>query len=158
MRRFFLPTQKPKGFTLLELMIVSGFLIITLVGLLATYISCLELTEMTKNTNLALNMAQKVMEEIRNTPITSISGTYNGYAFNVPGMAANSSLGHVTVLDNIDPDLPPYNVTIGVCWRQKGGRIIGECQDSGGVLVFSDANLNGVLDSSVQLSTQMAQR
>jgi len=146
--------EDKKGLTLLELLIVSGFLIIALTGLLATYIICLELAEWTRSANLALHTAQSELEKIRNLAFSNI-GDQDGASFDVPGMAANDSLGYVTVV----PDGPiMFNITIGVCWRQKGERIIGECQDSGGALIFSDSNANGLLDSPVQLSTQMAQR
>lgn len=155
MRKSIFLIKKKHGFTLLELMIASGVLIITLAGLLATYVACLELGETTKNSNLALNAARQVLEEVRNTPFLSIFGTYDGYLFQVPGLATNSSQGYVSI-NNSNPDL--LNVTVGVCWRQKSSRIIGECQDAGGVVSFSDANSNDILDSPVQLNTLMGQR
>lgn len=154
MRKLIFLIKKNHGFTLLELMIASGVLIIALVGLLATYIACLELEETTKNSNSALNAARQVLEEIRDTPFLSIFDTYDGYTFHVPGFAANSSQGYVSI--NNSTDL--LNVTIGVCWRQKSLRIIGECQDVAGVVSFSDANGNSILDSPVQLTTLMGQR
>ncbi|HAJ57806.1 MAG TPA: hypothetical protein DCL35_08635 [Candidatus Omnitrophica bacterium] len=147
-----------KGFTLLELMIASAVIIVALAGLLSTYVACLELNETTKNTNLALNSAQKVLEEIRSSTFSGIASAYNGYNFSVSGIEVNESLGFVYI-DDTDASL--LNITIGVCWRQRGAKIIGECRDSGGSLVFdstSDANSNGILDSPVQFSTLMAQR
>ena len=144
-----------KGFTLLELVITAGILIFALCGLLASYVACLELNETTKNSNLALNAAMAVLEEIRSAPFLSIFSNYNGYTFQVAGMSADSSLGQAFI-DNTNPGL--LNVTIGVCWRQKSSKIIGECQISGGVVTFSDANGNGILDSPVELTTLMAQR
>ncbi len=143
------------GFTLLELMIASAVIIIALAGLLATYVACLELSETTKNSNLALNSASEVLEQIRSATFSGISSSYNGYNFSVSGMATNQSLGHVYV-DDSDPTL--LNITIGVCWKQKASRIIGECQEVSNNLTFSDANSNNILDSPVQLSTLMAQR
>jgi prepilin-type N-terminal cleavage/methylation domain-containing protein len=144
--------RKNKGFTLLELMFAAAVIVVTLAGLLSTYVTCLELNETAKNTNLALSIAQRVMEEIRSTTFTSIFSTYNGYGFTVSGMASNASYGYVTV-NNTNATL--LNVTIGVCWKEKSSRIIGECGDVGGVFAF---NGSGVLDSPVQLATLMAQR
>jgi len=155
-----MPTRKSairsrKGFTLLELMVVAGLTITALVGLLATYVSCLELTEITRNSQLALVSAQTVLEQMRATAFTSLYTTYNGKNFTVDGMATGASLGRVTV-DNSNTSL--LNVTVGVCWQQKSNRIIGECYNASGVLTYSDTNANGVLDSPVQISTLMAQR
>ncbi|MFH0877203.1 MAG: hypothetical protein V1863_03155 [Candidatus Omnitrophota bacterium] len=144
------------GFTFLELLITSGVIIIALTGLLATYITCYELNETSKNSNLALTEAQRVMEEIFNTDFLSVPGVYNGFTFAVSGLPAGNSVGRVTVDNSTNPDL--LNVTVGVCWRQRDSRIIGECVDSSGILTFSDANINGVLDSPVQLQTLVAQR
>lgn len=143
------------GFTFLELMIVCGILIVALTGLLATYVTCLELTETTKNSNYALQAAQKVIEEVRSTAFTSVASVYNGYTFQVPFMAANSSIGRV-VVNSTNATL--LRVDVGVCWRQKGNRIIGECQNVSGVLTFNDTNTNGFLDSPVQLVTLVGQR
>lgn len=144
-----------RGFTLLELMISCGVIIVALAGLLSTYVACLGLNETTRNTSLSLSAAQRVFEEIRSATFTGVAAAYDGYNFSVAGMAAGESLGHVRV-DSSDPGL--LNITMGVCWRQKGDRVIGECADSGGILVFVDSDGNNVLDSPVQLSTLLAQR
>ncbi len=147
--------NKKRGFTLLELLIASGILVIALTGLLATYAACFDLVETTRNSNLALNAAQKNLEEMRNANFLSIFSSYNGTTFQVSGMPANSSLGFISI-NNSNSSL--LKVAVGVCWRQKGSRVVGECNDSGGVLVFSDSNGDGRLNSPVELSTYMAQR
>lgn len=128
---------------------------VAMAGLLSTYVACLELNELTRNTSLALSAAQRVSEEIRSSTFTGIAASYDGYNFTAPGIPAGASLGRVDV-DNSNPAL--LNVTIGVCWEQRGNRTLGECSKSGGVLVFVDSNGNGALDSPVQISTLMAQR
>jgi Tfp pilus assembly protein PilV len=142
-----------RGFTFLELMIVCAILIVALTGLLATYVTCLELTETTKNSNFALHAAQKTLEELRSTAFTSIASTYNGYVFQVPFMATNASIGRV-VVDSSNATL--LQVDVGVCWRQKGNRIIGACHDVLGVLTANNAT--GPLDSPVRLVTLVGQR
>ncbi|MFA5038504.1 MAG: prepilin-type N-terminal cleavage/methylation domain-containing protein [Candidatus Omnitrophota bacterium] len=147
--------KKSGGFTLLELMIVCGIVVVVLVGLLATYVACFELAETTRNTHMALVETKAVLENMRGIAFTSVYGTYNGHVFQVPQMAANQSLGYV-VINNSNASL--LRVDAGVCWKQKNDRIIGECQESSGALVFSDANGNGILDSPVQVTTLMSQR
>lgn len=144
-----------RGFTLLELMIACAILIIALTGVLATYVACLDLAETTKNSNLALGAAQAEVEQMRRADFLSLYATYNGHTFNVSTMGVNQSLGRTTI-DNSNPSL--LKINIGVCWQQRGGRVIGECTYSGSSVVFSDANGNGILDSPVQITTYMAQR
>jgi len=144
---------KRKGFTLLELMIASGILVIVLTGLLSAYISCLEMNETTKNSNLALGAVQEELENLRKAPFQTLNTTYTFYA---TGTLANLSLGRV-VIDNA-ANTSFYRVDAGMCWKQRNSRIIGECRDNNGTLVFNDTNSNGILDSPVQLTTYMAQR
>ncbi|OIO35728.1 MAG: hypothetical protein AUJ74_05070 [Candidatus Omnitrophica bacterium CG1_02_44_16] len=145
--------MKRKGFTLLELMIASGILVIVLTGLLSAYISCLEMNETTKNSNLALGAVQEELENLRKAPFQTLNTTYTFYA---TGTLANLSLGRV-VIDNAT-NTSFYRVDAGMCWKQRNSRIIGECRDNNGTLVFNDTNSNGILDSPVQLTTYMAQR
>jgi len=147
---------KKRGFTLLELMIACAIIIVGLTGVLATYVTCSDLVETTRNANLALNAEQEILEQVRRvTPLSLVSSNYNGYTFNVSNMAAGNSLGLVTINNSNSSFL---RVDVGVCWRQKGGRVLGECSFSGSTLTFNDTNGNGVLDSPVHIATYMAQR
>ena len=149
---------KRKGFTLLELMIVSGILIIVLTGLLGSFIACIELTQNTKNANLALTAVVGKMEEIRGTPsenFLNITSAYGNRSYSIAGMSPSDGLVYVSV-DDTNTSL--INISICACWRQRTSRIIGECTDSSGIVVFSDNDSDNVLDSQVQLSSLMAQR
>jgi len=142
-----------KGFTLLELMVVTGIAVTALVGLLGTYISCLELLELTRNSQLGVVASQTVLEEMRSTAITSVYSTYDGLTFSIGDLPAGESIGRVSI-NNSNTSL--LNITVGVCWRQKAGRIIGACHDVSGVLTVD--NSTGILLSPVQITTLMAQR
>lgn len=133
-----------KGFTLIELMIAAGVLVIVLGGLLLTYISCFALNETSRNLTFAINSAQDKLEEIRDYTFSRIYDDYNGHTFEVPGIASGDSKGLVEV-DNSNPDL--LKITITVCWRQGGGRIIG-----------GDSSLNPLPSSPCKLVTLMASR
>ena len=141
------------SFTLLELLIASGVLVIVLTGLLSAYISCLEMNETTKNSNLALGAVQEELENLRKAPFQTLNTTYTFYA---TGSLANLSLGRVVIDKTTNSSF--YRVDAGMCWKQRNSRVIGECIDNNGTLVFNDTNGNGVLDSPVQLTTYMAQR
>jgi prepilin-type N-terminal cleavage/methylation domain-containing protein len=146
---------KKSGFTLLELMISAAIMVVVLTGLLAAYLAYFELSETTINSNKALNAAQEIMEQIRRGPDLNTMMGYNSLSYPIAGMPANSGLVHVSI-DNSAGNI--LNVSVGACWMQKNSRIIGECENFGGNLAFSDLNGNQVLDSPLQLNSLMAQR
>lgn len=145
------------GFTLLELMIAAAIILVTLVGLIETYIVCFGLNEIAKNENLALQAVQSVMETIRNTPETQfeyVDTEYNNETYNISGMPAGSGIVYVRVDNSTSSsDITLFDVAVGACWKQRGDRIIGGCNGS---LVFS--NPDDVLNSSVNLRAMMSQR
>jgi len=54
-----------KGFTLAELMIAMGILLIAISGLLSTFVYCILLNESNNNLVIAANDAQYVLEQIK---------------------------------------------------------------------------------------------
>ncbi|MFZ5801181.1 MAG: type IV pilus modification PilV family protein [Candidatus Omnitrophota bacterium] len=144
------------GFTLVELMVATLILAIVLVGLLASYIACLQLTDLARNTSVAINLAQTKMEEIKNAAYTSIKNDYDPAGVGVPFTIIGVNGMGVTYVDNTDPDLLLVKVT--VCWRERGGRIIGEDTDLNGVLNSGEDKppLNNQLDSIAQVITYIA--
>ena len=142
---------------MLELMIAAVVLVVALLGLLGVFTGCFGLNETARNLTIAINGAQAETERIRNLPFNQISAQ-DGTSFEITGIADASSEGIVEV--NIsNPDL--LTVTVTVCWRQKGGRIIGEDANLDGAfdLVTEDTNpANGQLDSPAQIVTLMAER
>ncbi len=150
-----------KGFTLIELMIAAAILVIALVGLLAAYTGCFGLNETARNLTIAMSGAQKEMEKIRNLAFSQISAE-DGNSFEIAGIADADSEGVIEV-DSSNPDL--LVVTVTVCWRQKGGRVIGEDNGSGGGTLLNgnldgteDTNGNNILDSPAQIVTLFSER
>jgi len=141
------------GFTLAEILLATGILAFAVCAILSTYISCFVLTATSKNVNIATYAALGMMEEIRSSAFSRITNDYGGLNFILNDMP--SSRGVVYVNDT-NPEL--LEVTISVCWRQ-GNRIIGEDTDLDGILdAGEDANGNGIIDSTVQLVTRIANR
>lgn len=142
-----------KGFTLVEITLVVAIVAFVLCGILATYISCFVLAATSKNIGIATNAALGLVEEIRNAPFSQIITDYDGLNFIVNDIPA--SRGVVYVSDD-NPEL--LRVTVSVCWRQ-GQRIIGEDTNLDGVLnAGEDANGNGLIDSTVQIVTLVANK
>jgi len=140
--------QSGMGLTLIEIIITMAILTGLLVGLLNVFIYCFDLQETSRNTAIVLNQARAKIEEIRNTGFSAIVATYNGNvsslttpygkirteAINVPG--SNGNLIDIRVL---------------ACWRQKGGRIIGNA-------TFTAGNMTNCLASPVELVTAISNR
>jgi len=167
----FTPLEKMRsltGFTLSELMIAALVLVTILVGLLASYVTCFDLNETNRNTTSALNAAQEKMAEIRNWNFDTVCSDFNtdpDNKFTVFGMPAGESMGVVYAYVDTEYNTCPggfnctcnydiLRVVISVCWRQKGGRVIGEDTNLDGVLdvgAGEDTNGNGQIDSPVQL-------
>ncbi len=159
------------GFTLAELMVASLVLVTILVGLLASFVTCLDLNETSRNLTTALDAAQQKLAEIREHSFGDACSYYNGRSVDDDGnpddvddMPPGESRRIVYVY--VDPGVnscSTYNCTcdydvlrivISVCWRQKSGRIIGEDKDLDGVLdLGEDKNGNNQIDSPAQIVT-----
>ncbi|MBU2541035.1 MAG: hypothetical protein KJ593_03940 [Candidatus Omnitrophica bacterium] len=153
------------GFTLAELMIAALVLVTVLVGLLASYVACLDLNETNSNMTLALNAAQEKLAEIRDYSFSNICTDFNNTTFNLDGiMPTGESMAMIyTYVDSDFNSCSTYNcscdydvirVVISVCWRQKSGRVIGEDKDLDGIIdTDEDVNNNGQIDSPAQIVT-----
>jgi len=135
-----------KAFTLVELMFASAIMIVTVTGILMSYLRCLELNEMTKNSALALKAATTRMETVKSTAFDQIKATYHNAAFGVVGL---NGMGNIYVDDSVSDFL---QVSVSISWRLRNGRLYGEDTDLDGALdVGEDSNGNGMLDAPVQL-------
>ncbi len=151
-----------RGFTLLELMLSAAILIVAIGGLLSAYVLCFHLTETAKNTTLATNAIQFKLEEIRDTDFDDIITDYDNTTFAVSGFSSGQAIGSITV-ESITTDI--LRVTVSVCWRQSGNRVMGEDNGRGGGIALSghlegteDVNANGIIDSPAMISTLMINR
>ena len=144
-----------KGFTLAEVLIAAMVVAIALCGLIATYVGCFNTIAVSKNTNIAMNYAQGLMEQIRNTPFPQIPNF--AYAAAVPIFTQLGILSSTIVyVDNTNPEL--LRVTISVCWKQKN-RVFGEDNNLNGVLnAGEDTNGNGIIDSPAEIVALIANR
>jgi len=68
-----------KGFTLLELMITTGILLVVVSGLLVTFVYCLLLNESNNNLVIAANDAQAVLEEVKGLSYNQIQGYVSSF-------------------------------------------------------------------------------
>ncbi|MCD4781487.1 MAG: prepilin-type N-terminal cleavage/methylation domain-containing protein [Candidatus Omnitrophica bacterium] len=142
--------KKQEGFTLVEVMVAAVIFVLMFVGMLLTFVKCLELNDLARNSSIATLEAKSRMEDIRNAVFTTVLGTYHNATFTVPGV---TGMG-VSYVDNTVVDL--LEITVVVCWQQKNGRIIGEDTNLNGQLDGGeDTNGNGRLDSTVEIISYM---
>lgn len=134
------------GFTLVELLVASMILIITIVGILISYIRSLELAEMSRNSSVAINASRSRIEQMKNTDFAQIVTNFNNVTYTVPGF---SGIG-VSYVTTVSANL--IQVTATFCWQQRNGRVVGEDKDlDGAVDAGEDTNGNGRLDSPTQI-------
>jgi len=142
-----------EGFTLIELLVASAILIAAVSGILLSYLRCLELNEVSRNSSLAVKMAQSRLEQIKAANYTDIKPNFDDVAFAITGLDGRG----VSYVDDATADL--LRVTVSVCWRQKNGRVFGEDINMNGQLdAGEDASGNGILDSPVQLTSRIFER
>jgi prepilin-type N-terminal cleavage/methylation domain-containing protein len=136
--------QNTKGVTLPELMIATFILVIVFSSAIITFLRCLELNELARNSSLAITAGQNWMTDIENTPFDNVYATYHLVTFSDADI---NGIG-VSYIDDSDPDL--LKVTITFSWRQANGRVVGEDANlNGAINTGEDVNNNGILDSPV---------
>ena len=164
--------RSKKGFVLSEVMLAAAIAAFAVCGILLMYVVAMDLIRTSKNASIATSYAQGVLEKIRNTPfpdIPSMIFVVNGTSY--PPIVVNTNLTRwnfplpgnnlptnrcAVYIDDTDPEF--LLVTISVCWRQ-GNKVIGEDTNlNGGLDAGEDANNNLIIDSTVELVTQVANR
>lgn len=145
--------HKSRAFTLIELMVAAVVFILAFVGILLSYLKCLELNEISKNSSLAVRATKGRLEEIRNKTFNQIKASYN----NVPFTAAGLSGMGVSYVDDTDPNL--LKITVTFCWKQYSGLIVGEDKNLNGQLnAGEDKNGNNLLDSPTTMVSYVYKR
>lgn len=111
------------GFTLLELLVTSSILVVILVGTLLLFINSAFLLESSKNTIIALNHAQTVLEEVRKVSSSSLN---NVVSVNWPTWAANNGLNTLKEeniqVSIVNPSADPLDITVTLNWKDRMGR------------------------------------
>jgi len=135
-----------QGFTLPELLIATTVVLMSSIGILFTYIQCLELNSINHDTSLVLHSCRNMLEEIKSASPSMVQETYNEKTFPLK-KPAGIMLVHV---NDQDPQL--LVVAVKCFWKQAKGRLVGEDKNQNGFLdEGEDLNKNGELDSPITL-------
>ncbi len=145
-----------KGFTLIEVLLCMSLLLVLFLSGMSIYVYCFDLQETSRNTGIVLNEARAKLEEIRGSVFDNIVTTYNLKVFNISGINGKIRTEASYVIGSNNQLI---DIRAVACWRQKGGRIIGEGKIDGiGALVFSDLNGNGKIESPIELVTAVSKK
>lgn len=101
------------GFSLLELMIALLIFTAGVIAIIWAFSAGMSATGDIENIDLALNIAQAKMEEIRNTPFANITDS---------GPAADSRFSNFNTAVNAGEGQNPMPVDVTVAWNVKGGQ------------------------------------
>lgn len=142
-----------QGLTLPELLIAATVVLLASVGILFTYVQCLELNSINHDSAAVLQKSRNMMEEIIASSPAMVHETYNEKTFPI-----EKPEGIIVIKVN-DQDPQLLIVLVKTFWRQSKGRIIGEDKNLDGFLQQNeDINKNGELDSPYTLATYIYNR
>jgi hypothetical protein len=139
-----------RGMTLVEVIVSTCVFLMAVVGILYSFVKCIELNEIGRESTIAVVGVKNKLEEIKSVNIASIFTTYDNTTFTITGLNGKG----VIYVDNSNSRL--LEVKVVFCWRLMGGRIVGEDTNLNGVLnTGEDKNGNGQIDSNVQIVTRI---
>jgi len=145
-----------KGFTLVEVLVATGLLVIVLAGLVGLFVYCSMLSELSGDMTMVMSELQGKWEEIRNHDYDLVVTDYSaggtpGNIFNLTQVNAKG----VIYIDANNPDL--LVIKIIASWQTRNNRIMGEDQNLNGILdAGEDQNGNGEIDSSTSVLSMIA--
>ncbi|MDO8749501.1 MAG: prepilin-type N-terminal cleavage/methylation domain-containing protein [Candidatus Omnitrophota bacterium] len=100
------------GFSLLEIMIALLIFTVGVIAIIWAFSAGMSATGDIENVDLALNIAQAKMEEIKNTPFASLTDS---------GPVADSNFSNFNTAVNVGEGQNPMLVDVTVAWNVKGG-------------------------------------
>ena len=122
--------RRTVGFTLVELLLAMGVLVIAGVWLLGAYHSSLHLAEVSRQHNVALNDLRDMMERIKATPFAqltnnfpdgAVNGVVGGGAETYSGVIGGYTLANeqITVTHSPTPTADPKELVVQVTWVNR---------------------------------------
>ncbi len=102
----------PKGFTLLEVLIATIIFTVGVVAIIWALNSGIYATSDIENVDLALNIAQAKMEQVKNTAFASLADS---------GPTADVNFPRFSTTVNVAEGQNPMQIDVTVAWPVKGG-------------------------------------
>jgi len=145
-----------EAFSLIEIMVAVGIMVIGLTAILASYANMFILGDLARDLSRATNAARARMEEVKQVEFDSLDAL-NATTFDLEGFNVADARGRVEVR-NITGNSNLKEIRIVGCFRSRN-RVVGEDANLNGALdteISEDKNNNGRLDSPVELITLLA--
>ena len=102
-----------RGFTLLEILITIIILTVGVIALTGAFSSGISAATDVENVDMALNIAQAKMEEIKDTAFASLADS---------GPTADANFSNFNVTVDVAEGDNPMQVDVTVAWNVKGGQ------------------------------------
>ena len=128
--------MKSLAFTLVELLVTLVVAALVIGGVLVFLIHAIILDEYNEKFSIAMNVARAKIEEAISERGNFDDISNEGYALDLESDGIDGSYQR-TVAPVAGFTNKLKNIRVVICWRGRGGRVVGE-----------DLNLNGVLDSN----------
>ncbi|MFH0754627.1 MAG: hypothetical protein V2A70_08680 [Candidatus Omnitrophota bacterium] len=138
------------GMTLVEVMVSTGILLVASVGIVYSFVKCIELDAIGRVTTVAVQGVKNKLEEVKASSFAQIYNNYNGATFAISGVTGRG----VIYVNNSNSKL--LQVKVVYCVQIPGGRVLGEDVNLNGVLnTGEDQNANAQIDSPIQMLTKI---
>ncbi|MDP3730514.1 MAG: prepilin-type N-terminal cleavage/methylation domain-containing protein [Candidatus Omnitrophota bacterium] len=102
-----------KGFTLLEILLAAIVFSAGVVAILWAFSTGIFVSSDVENIDLALNIAQAKMEEVKNTPFAGLADS---------GPTADANFPRFSTTVNVAEGQDPMRVDVNVAWSVKGSQ------------------------------------
>ncbi len=148
---------RSKAFTLIELLIAIAVAALVISGVFMSLINSMVLDSYNQNFTVAMNIARAKLENVFNqrngfANISSSSGILTANVNHLDGAWRID----VTDVQGAGDDSELKNIKVAICWKDRRGRIIGDCRDSDGDGVLEW--IPGQSDSPCSVETSIAKR
>lgn len=116
-----------RGFTLIEVLLTTAFLVFTVSAILMVFASCIFLNANNRALTRAASHAQRVMEEIRDTTFSSIetnitNGFWDWGVDDIEGKGLTSLLSEAIDTSKVGSDSDLLDVVVTVSWVGRNQR------------------------------------
>ena len=149
---------KNEAFTLVELLIAIAVAALVISGVFMSLVNSMVLDSYNQNFTIAMNIARAKMEGVFNqrSDFANItSSTNNPLSLPTDRLDGNWRID-VTEVIGTGQNSELKGIRVSVCWKERRGRIIGDCEDPNGDGVLTwKAGLNG---SPCTIETSLAKR
>ena len=161
-------SKSSKAFTLIELLVAVAVAALVISGVFMSLVNSMVLDSYNQNFTIAMNIARAKLEGVFNQRSNFKDGIIDDVdddGNNTLTLASDRLTGNwrIDVACEIPSGAPDNdancelkNIKVSVCWKERGGRIIGDCEDAD-----DDGDLEwraGMNNSPCSLETSIARR